>query len=101
MELKYTVDDSIQEFWLSGKLDYNSHSEFDEFIQTNYKQGLDVMLNLEQLSYISSVGLRSFIGLAKLVRADKKQIKIKAKEGGMVKKIIVLSGFSKLMSFVE
>ena len=100
MELIYIENGSIQEFSLIGKLDYDSYTKFDEFIQFNYKKDLDVLLNLEKLTYISSVGLRSFIKLAKLVRADKKEIKIKAEEDGMVKKIIVLTGFAKLMPFV-
>ncbi len=100
MKLEYSENGNAQEFWLSGKLDYDGHKEFDEFIQLHYQKGLDVMLNLEQLSHISSVGLRSFIGLAKLVRADKRQICVKAGEDSIVKKIITLSGFSKLMLFV-
>lgn len=100
MQINYTEDGAVQEFSLGGKLDHESYSDFDQLIQSNYQKGQDVILNLEQLTYISSVGLRSFIGLAKLVRNDKKQIKIKATDGSMVKKIILLSGFAKIMPFI-
>ena len=98
---KYLKHDDNQEFILEGKLDQESFSEFDNFIEKNYVVGLNVVLNVTGLNYISSVGLRSFIGLAKLVRADKKSINIKAADGSMVKKLIILSGFSKLMPFIE
>lgn len=100
MELQYNITDNAQEFFISGKLDFESYTDFDDFIIRHHKKGLDVVLNLEQLSYISSVGLRSFITLAKLVHDDHKQIKVKAKEGTMVKTVIELSGFKKIMPFI-
>lgn len=96
-----TKRDLNQEFALSGKLDQESFTEFDNFVQQNYTKGYDVILNLESLDYISSVGLRSFIGLAKMVRADKKNINLIAKEGTMVRQLIHLSGFTKLMPFID
>jgi len=101
MICKYIKHDESQEFILEGKLDQESYSEFDDFISLNYASGSDVVINVTGLSYISSVGLRSFIGLAKLVRNDKKNIHTRAQEGSMVKQLIVLSGFVKLMPFIE
>lgn len=100
MEFQYTKNETNQEFILTGKLDQESYTEFDKFVHSEYSKGLNVILNVVQLEYISSVGLRSFIALAKLVRADKKDINLKAREGSMVKKLITLSGFTKLMPFV-
>lgn len=101
MKCNYNKNNDYQEFALIGKLDQDSYSEFEAFITEHYTKNLDVVLNLEDLNYISSVGLRSFIGLAKLVRTDKKNINVKATEGGMVKQLIILSGFAKLMPFIE
>lgn len=101
MNCDYNKNNDCQEFILRGKLDQDSYNEFESFIADNYTKGIDVVLNLQELTYISSVGLRSFIGLAKLVRTDKKNINIKATEGGMVKQLVMLSGFAKLMPFIE
>ena len=101
MQCVYEKNDNLQQFVLTGKLDQDSFAQLDSVINTHYHKGLDVILDVCQLEYISSVGLRSFIGLAKLVRNDKKNIQIKAREGSMVKKLITLSGFAKLMPFVE
>ncbi|MES2613889.1 MAG: STAS domain-containing protein [Bdellovibrionota bacterium] len=101
MELSYNKTELHQEFIVYGKLDQESYGKFDSSVKTHYTKGLDVTLNVQNLEYISSVGLRSFIMLAKLVRSDKKNIYIKAKEGSMVKQLIYLSGFAKLMPFID
>jgi len=97
---EYKKEGNLQEFILTGKLDQETFSEFDSYVQHHYTKDTNLLLNLETLDYISSVGLRSFIAVAKLVRADKKNINIKAKDGSMVRQLIMLSGFSKLMPFV-
>jgi anti-anti-sigma factor len=96
----YKMDETNQQFILSGKLDQESFADFDNYVQQNYVIGKDVILNLDSLEYISSVGLRSFIIIAKMVRSDKKNIKLKAKEGSMVRQLITLSGFTKIMPFI-
>ncbi len=101
MEILYKNDGLKQEFIAHGKLDQESYSLFDGTVKTKYTKGLDVILDVQNLEYISSVGLRSFIVLAKLVHNDKKNIYIKAKEGSMVKQLIYLSGFTKLMPFID
>ena len=101
MQIFYKTSNENQEFIVHGKLDQESYTQFDHEVKAKYTKGLDVILDLKSLDYISSVGLRSFITLAKFVRNDKKNIYIKAKEGSMVKKLIYLSGFTKLMPFMD
>jgi anti-anti-sigma factor len=96
----YEQQANNQVFILSGKLDQDSFTQFDNFVREKYAKGSDVILNLESLNYVSSVGLRSFISLAKMVHEDKKNINIKAAKEGMVRELIRLSGFTRLMPFI-
>ncbi len=99
MIINYTINESKQIYILEGKLDQSSYSEFERFINENYDKGLDVSLNLEGLDYISSVGLRTFIILARKVAQNKCSISAKVKPGSMPENILKLSGFTKLIAF--
>ncbi|MGL4860658.1 MAG: STAS domain-containing protein [Enterobacteriaceae bacterium] len=101
MQVTYQPHEKVQVFSLNGKLDYESYAEFDSFIQQHYQKGRDVLLDLSELSYISSIGLRSFVSLAKIVRSDKSHIQVIAPEHSMVRRLIELSGFHKIMPFVN
>lgn len=101
MQCNYQKTDKEQIFAINGKLDQESYAEFDLLVNDRYSPGQDVVLDVTQLDYVSSVGLRSFIALAKLVRNDKHNINIRAKDGSMVKQLITLSGFAKLMPFID
>ena len=101
LNCEYTSEIDNQIFSLLGKLDQESYLEFDQVVKKNYVKNLNVILDLKNLDYISSVGLRSFIILAKLTRGNKKAINVKVKPGSMVEQLIKLSGFTKIMPFID
>ncbi len=99
LKMNNTIHENIQEIKCAGKLDFESCDIFDNYFTTNHNTACDVIINLEDLSYISSIGLRSLIKAAKAISTAQKQIYLKAKDGP-VKQIIQLSGFVKIMPFI-
>jgi anti-sigma B factor antagonist len=100
-ECNYVVEGNNQIFKLNGKLDQDSYGKFDSFVNKNYSTDKNIILDLLELDYVSSVGLRSFIILAKKVKSNKHEINIKADANSMVYSLINLSGFSRLMPFIN
>lgn len=100
-EIKCTPTDKVLYIHCEGKLDLESFEAFDKSFTENYnREYQNVIINLNQLHYLSSVGLRSLLRSAKMVYADKNKVFIRVKDG-MVKNIITLSGFHKILPFAE
>ncbi|ASG68301.1 hypothetical protein fh0823_12790 [Francisella halioticida] len=100
MEITYSSNEKEQTYILTGRLDQSSYSIFENFNKNNYIQNLNVYLNLENLEYISSIGLRAFILLAKKVLSNNHKIYAKVASGSMPEKILKLSGFDKLIPLI-
>ena len=101
MIIQYLKADNTQQFILKGRLDHHTSGKFNEFIQSHYTKAHDVILDAQQLDYISGVGLRSLINLAKLVRTDQMAIRVKAPDGGLMHKLLTLSGFIKILPLLQ
>jgi len=52
MQCNYQKNEQTQIFKLSGKLDQDSYSQFEQDIHESYTPGLDVVLDVCQLDYI-------------------------------------------------
>ncbi|WP_159084529.1 STAS domain-containing protein [Dongshaea marina] len=82
---------------LDGALDINSHESFTQQVEAIYSvSNSDIIMDLEKLRYISSVGLRAFVLLFKRLAANNHKL-VLYKTQPMVKEVLVVSGFSKLM----
>ncbi len=68
---KYTkADDSIVQVMLTGSLDTATAADFDAFADAEIAQDSKlVVLNMKELDYISSAGIRSVFKLVKRVKA--------------------------------
>jgi anti-anti-sigma factor len=65
------ADGSIVQVMLEGSLDTETAAQFDQFIAENIRSQVKlVVLNMKDLSYISSAGIRSVFKLAKQVKAQ-------------------------------
>lgn len=99
LEIKCTAKNEVLYVNCVGKLDLESFEAFDKSFSENYnKMYKKVIINLDQLQYLSSVGLRSLLRGAKIVYADRNKVFVHVKDG-MVKNIITLSGFHKILPF--
>ncbi|MGY3804725.1 STAS domain-containing protein [Pigmentibacter ruber] len=101
LQIDHTLNNDIQSFNCSGSLDLETFENFDQYFFGNYNKNIEkTVINLKNVNYISSVGLRSLLRCAKQVYADKNKIFLKV-ENEMVKNIITLSGFCKILPFLE
>lgn len=67
---KYTkADESIIQIIIAGSLDTETALQFDEFIAEHVKETAKlVVLNMKDLDYVSSAGIRSVFKLAKRMK---------------------------------
>lgn len=101
LTIEHTLNEKCQSFNCKGSLDLESFENFDQYFFGNYDKTMEnIIINLKNVNYISSVGLRSLLRCAKQVYADKNKIFLKV-ENEMVKNIITLSGFCKILPFLE
>jgi anti-anti-sigma factor len=74
LELQIRRERSATILTLNGRLDGNTSELFGRFIDGNIQEAdRNVILDLTQLEFISSAGLREFLNLAKLL--NKRQLK--------------------------
>ncbi|WGL60024.1 STAS domain-containing protein [Pigmentibacter sp. JX0631] len=101
LQIEHSLNNDMQSFNCSGSLDLESFENFDQYFFGNYNKNIEkTVINLKNVNYISSVGLRSLLRCAKQVYSDKNKIFLKV-ENEMVKNIITLSGFCKILPFLE
>jgi anti-anti-sigma factor len=83
---------------LGGRLDTATAPTFDENRTAWMADGhRRFVLDLSKLEYLSSAGLRSIISMAKRAGADGGAVSLAGAQG-LVKDVIVLSGFDVLLS---
>ncbi|MCK5881632.1 MAG: STAS domain-containing protein [Sinobacterium sp.] len=73
---KYTkADESIVQILIGGSLDTETAQQFDTFVAEEIEASAKVViLDMKDLSYVSSAGIRSVFKLAKRVKANKGKI---------------------------
>ncbi|MDD2204793.1 MAG: STAS domain-containing protein [Bacteroidales bacterium] len=99
MEIKIEQIDDATIVAITGRIDTANSSEFEKtvapVIQGNMK---NVVLDCSNLSYISSSGLRIFLGMQKAALSKKGHLTIHNLNDELMK-IFVMTGFSKMFVF--
>ena len=99
MEIKESKTDDIVTLELKGKLDSVTSSNLDETISRLLAAGnKKLILNLTDLNYISSAGLRVFLGAAKKLQYTKGRMTL-ANLRNEVKNVFDICGFTPLFEF--
>lgn len=97
MDITVSKDTACTVMALSGRMDATTTADFDEKAQKILQEGENrILVDMTDLVYISSAGLRSLLGLAK---------KAMAKKGGlafcslqpMVTEVFRISGFDRML----
>ncbi len=98
MNIRLIKNDTEGELFLEGSLDSNTSPEAEEIFAATAERFDNVILNMEQLDYISSAGLRAL-----------KQLHITMKKKGgamslknvnpMVMEVLEMTGFAGLFAF--
>lgn len=98
MDIKLIRKDQAAEVLLSGKLDTNSAPETEAILKKVSDEFDTVVLNLENLTYISSAGLRVIKIIYMAMKKKEGELRIK-NAGKMVMEVFEITGFAGLLSF--
>lgn len=101
MEIVERKEDGVRCLGLSGRLDSNTSRELEQkLLPMVEEEGTSLLVDLTELKYISSAGLRVFLLAAK--RAKKQQSKIVlAALNENVREVFDISGFSTLFTIAS
>ena len=102
MQIKTRQIDNVLVFDMAGRLDHqtsgDTNAEMTRII--NDSDNKMILLNLKGLEYISSAGLSVILLAAKLIQSSRGKIKI-CEAQGVVKEVMEISGFNKLLPMYE
>lgn len=84
---------------LIGRLDTASVEDFNEEIAEVVAENKDIIFDCNELEYISSSGLRSFLNLHKQLKAEGGQLALKNLQS-TVKSVFDLTGFTMMMNIL-
>ena len=98
MEVNKREADETTIIMLDGRLDTNTtagaQAQIEEFLDAG---SASVLLNCEQLEFISSAGLRMMLAIAKRLTASNGELKVCALNE-TVREVFEISGFTSLLS---
>lgn len=99
--LEHTMMGSVLVCRLSGRLDANAADPLTEALLPLLNEpGRQVLLNLESLDYISSIGLRVLVKAAKSVKGSGGALKL-CSASPAVRKVLEISGMDQLLDLRE
>lgn len=102
MEITTTREGGLLVAAIEGRIDSRNAQEFETTIQDAIKggdgqeQATSVLLDLENLSYISSAGLRVIMVIAKRMQKDDEQFALCTLQES-IQEIMDISGFSRII----
>lgn len=97
MEVEHRQEGGVTVVQLSGRLDSSVSGEVMDKLNSIVNGGATkLVLNLRELNYISSAGLRSILVAAKLIKSANGEMRL-CEPNGRVSKILDESGFSYLI----
>jgi anti-anti-sigma factor len=97
MDIRSTTLDGVTVLALTGRLDANTATLLEEeskkFFSTPEQE---LVLDLAELEYLSSAGLRVLLGLLKAVRASGRSLSIR-NSNETVREVFAMTGFSRIL----
>jgi anti-sigma B factor antagonist len=97
MEINKKKEDGILIICLNGRLDAVSSPDFDRELGQLVDDGeTSIVFDLNELNYISSAGLRSFLIIAKKLKAKSGKIALTSLQD-IVKQVFEVSGFNQIL----
>ena len=93
MEIKAEKDSDLIRISLIGRLDTNTSGQFEATLNGLFEKGhYNLLIDLKDLEYISSSGLRVFLGAQKKVSAEEGNMIIK-NVNSTVMEVFEITGF--------
>ncbi|MBQ9405876.1 MAG: STAS domain-containing protein [Desulfovibrio sp.] len=101
MEITTIQDKECTILALSGRMDATTTVDFDSAAQAAVKAGqTHILVDLKDLVYMSSAGLRSLLGLAKTIKAAQGRLCFCSPQP-MVAEVFHISGFDRMLSISD
>jgi len=101
MDIAVTKEDSCAIMSLSGRMDATTSVDFDSCVQAVLNEGnKNIVIDMNDLVYISSAGLRSLLTLAKKIKSLPGHLCF-CRLQPMVAEVFRISGFDKILSVYE
>ena len=98
MEIRATEQDGIRILALSGRMDATSTPEFESSARALLEQGKKrVLIDMADLEYISSAGLRGILGLVKSIKAASGRLAFCSLQP-MAAEVFRISGFNAMLT---
>jgi anti-anti-sigma factor len=88
-------------FLVSGRMDAENAPQFEQQCRACISEGLTcIVVDLGELTYVSSMGLRSFIALAKTLQDKGGALRI-CRLNGLVKQVFEITGLMRTLPVYE
>ena len=101
MEVKITEQDGIAVLELVGRMDATTTPEFESAAQALLVEGKKrLLVDMAQLEYISSAGLRGVLGLVKALKASAGKLAFCSLQP-MAAEVFRISGFSAMLTVCD
>ena len=98
MDITKRESGSVKILDLNGSLDTDTAPDAESYLNSLIQEGADkILLNLENLDYISSAGLRVFLATAKQLKSSGGELRL-SNLNETVQEIFDMSGFSTILS---
>ncbi len=98
MDIQVKADEEFMELIIDGRIDSNTSAQLQESILEALDSSQQVILNLGQVSYISSAGLRSILMGQKTASAKRGSFKL-SNVDPLVMEVFQTVGFDKILTF--
>jgi anti-sigma B factor antagonist len=93
MKIDFTNNDGILNVSLNGRLDTATAPEFESFLQENVAGATAMVINCENLEYISSAGLRVLLSAQKRMKNAMKLTNVCE----LVMEVFEMTGFADIL----
>ena len=93
MKINFNKDNNNLNIALEGRLDTNTAPEFEAFLGENYTGTGALIINCENLSYISSAGLRVLLAAQKKTKGSMKLTNVCE----LIREVFEMTGFSDIL----
>ena len=99
MDIKKTADGGTMTICVSGRLESMTAPQLDAEIQALPEEAKELVMEIPELEYVSSAGLRVFLLAHKKMKSRGGTMKISGANAS-VKKVFDITGFSPILNFV-
>ncbi|WP_028574941.1 STAS domain-containing protein [Desulfonatronovibrio hydrogenovorans] len=100
MDITCTRTDKALIIEVSGRLDTTTASDFEARSLEEMADAKNIIIDLKQVEYVSSAGLRGILSVGKKVRAEGGTL-VFCNLQGMVREVFEISGFSSIFTLHE